>query len=291
MKNVIAPLVNGVFGNSISLADRGFNYGDGLFETIALIERELPLWPFHCERLTEGCERLKIPLEPSLVVNYIKTFVQNLPEQITHGVVKIVVTRGEGGRGYAVPEPVTPTICITYHDFAPCIDQVTPNQIRLGLCQLRLSSQPLLAGIKHLNRLENVIARTELQHSLVDDGVLLDADEHVIETTSANIFVVKNNRIITPSLDAAGVNGVARRFIIQHFSQLFDSGNRLLAVEKLSVDDLLGADEIFCTNSIWGVRVVQTFENNAWSRWPTAAAVQNYLSEYVSDFLASRKKL
>ncbi len=289
MKNIVAPMVNGSASERLSPADRGFNYGDGLFETIALIDRKLPLWAWHHERLLEGCSRLAIPVESSLVAAHVGGFVQQLPTEITHGVIKIVVSRGEGGRGYAPPSTVKPTICITYHELVPDIDKEEPSEVCLGLCQLRLSSQPLLAGIKHLNRLENIIARAELDNAPVDDGVLLDAQGWVIETTAANLFVVKNSQIKTPALSAAGVNGVARRFIIENFPQIFNASRCSLSVENVSLQDVKEADEVFCTNSIRGVRVVRTFAGNNWQSWPIASVIQQYLSGYVSDFLSSRK--
>ena len=150
-------LVNGVATEQISTRDRGFGYGDGLFESIRLVGTRAPLWARHMQRLATGCERLLIPApDPDRLWHE----TQQVQADMAHAVVRITVTRGIGERGYAPPATPRPTRVVAAFP-APPVAEAAIHGVRMRLCRLRLAEQPRLAGIKHLNRLEQVLARAD----------------------------------------------------------------------------------------------------------------------------------
>jgi 4-amino-4-deoxychorismate lyase len=236
-------LVNGIATDNISAQDRGLLYGDGLFETIAIKNGIYQHLNQHLKRLTIGCERLGIPT-PDL---------DQLREELTlinhsRGVVKIIITRGQGGRGYRSPEPVQPTRVISFHPW-PEYPADHQQGVRVRVCNLRISTQPALAGIKHLNRLENVLARNEWQDTTIAEGLLRDQQGHFIEGTMSNLFMVKNGALHTSSLDQCGVAGVIREIVLELASQ----NGIECHIQNISEAMLKTADELFITNSVIGI--------------------------------------
>ncbi|MEH6504038.1 MAG: aminodeoxychorismate lyase [Cycloclasticus sp.] len=252
-------LINGEYRESISPLDRGFQYGDGLFETI-LVQSACPVFlAEHLDRLQKGCDVLGFPaVDRELISNELTSLINGQQ----HGLLKIVLSRGVGERGFLPPESPTVTRVVS---FSPSNDAVNHALTSLALiqCETRLSRQPVLAGIKHLNQLERVLARRELGHSSAVEGLMLDTDGNVIEGTMSNLFIVKNDVLMTPKLDNSGVLGVIRCFLIQRAKQDGIDCKEL----ELSLDDIKNADEIFMTNSLMPVSAINSLNIDA-SRSP-----------------------
>lgn len=219
--------------------DRGLAYGDGVFETVLLRAGQPVLWRYHYARLARGCQRLNIPL-PSL---------QAL-QATWHGevcteleVLKLIVTRGSGGRGYALPETVSPRLLSWRTPFLANTERWQQG-VCVRMCQLRLGFQPLLAGIKHLNRLENVLARQEWHDGDIAEGLLADADENIVEATSMNVFWQQSGALLTPTLDRCGVAGTLR-------AALLEEG--IVSEAPLPLAALPNVERLWVANSVQGV--------------------------------------
>lgn len=247
-------LINGVPAAEVSINDRGLSYGDGLFETIKIRNGSPVYWQRHINRLLAGCERLKIPYNGTgaLFAEAI-----SLTRNVDQGVLKIIVTRGEGGRGYAFPDRVKATRILALYPEADYPSTLKKHGIRLKTCQTRLAINPLLAGIKHLNRLEQVLARSEFNVPEYNEGLMLDREGRPIEGVMSNIFWVKSGQLFTPALDNCGVEGVIRSIIIE----LAEKNNIGCKIDTFEIDDLMMADEVFMTNSLIGIWPVQQIDN------------------------------
>lgn len=240
-------LVNGDAIEQVSALDRGLAYGDGLFESIRLVGALAPLWSRHMQRLGEGCRRLRMPAPDTA---QLWREVLQVSDKMAQSVVRITVTRGQGRRGYAPPDLIEPTRVVAA--FAPPVmtGDAYLRGVRMRLCSLRLAEQPLLAGIKHLNRLEQVLARAEWEDPAIADGVLCDGRGRVISATMANLFAIVDGQLLTPALDRCGVAGVARAEVLSACP-----GAR---VGELTLDALLGATEVFLSSSVRGILPVQS---------------------------------
>lgn len=245
--------VNGVEGAGIPVHDRGLNYGDGLFETILFVDGVAPLWSRHRERLEAGAARLGFPLPP---INALFTVAQQAGSGLERAAVRITITRGVGERGYAPPVPTAPN-WIVAASLAPVVaPDWYARGIRVRCCGLRLASQPLLAGLKHLNRLEQVLARAEWSDAEIAEGLLGDAAGRVIGATAANLFVVRGGRVFTPALDECGVAGVSRAEVL---------ARREVAIGSLTWNELMHADEVFLTSSLRGILPVRGIDAQAFA--------------------------
>lgn len=233
---------------ALSALDRGLLYGDGLFETVLFLRGVAPLWPRHLARLREGLQRLAIAA-PDLAVLHDEAVA--LSADLDRAVVRITVTRGVGERGYAPPVATQPTRILAATP-APLFPADWYAQgIRVRCCGLRLAAQPLLAGVKHLNRLEQVLARAEWDDAAVAEGLLGDEHGHVVCATAANLFAVVGGRLLTPSLQRCGVAGVARAEVL---------ARRAVEVRTITWDELMRADEIFLTSSVRGILPVRRID-------------------------------
>ena len=185
-------IVNGDISSVISIQDRGFNYGDGVFETIALVEENLVFWTEHYQRLQLGCNTIGIecPSEESLK-NDIKCLCESIQEK-QNFVVKIIVTRGNSERGYKVNNEAETNVSVKLSTFPIYSSDFWLNGITVKYCKTRLSLQKQLAGIKHLNRLEQVLARREWDEEY-QEGLVSDNDGYLIE---AVFFIFLSNQVI-----------------------------------------------------------------------------------------------
>ncbi len=244
-------MVNGEMQTTLSVADRGLQYGDGLFETIALRGGVLEFWGDHMARLQQGAERLSIPQpDPDQLRAEAEQLIKM--EEYDPGVLKIVLTRGVGGRGYLAPQPATPTriLSLTPFPYSEERQQAARKQgVRLHICNTRLGDNPTLAGIKHLNRLEQVLARNEWSDSTIAEGVVMNQQGQMVEGTMSNLFFVRDGEIITPDLSHCGVDGVIRRQLLQQFEQRGIE----VAVRAVPLQELVVVDEAFCCNSLIGI--------------------------------------
>ena len=242
--------VNGVLDAAISPLDRGFAYGDGVFETCRYQNGSIPLWQYHRERLLKSAERLGIPLDEQLLLRYRDELLAQIDaSQTPDGVLKVTVTRGVGGRGYRVPDVVKPTYCLGVFSANPLHIEQYRAGVSVRVCNLRLSQNPALAGMKHLNRLEHILARAEWMDEFAE-GLLLDTKGRVIEATVSNLFAIKDNQLYTPDLASAGVAGVMRRLIIERLAPALELD---VNVVDIDLDFIAIADEIFLCNSVYGI--------------------------------------
>ncbi|MEO6927134.1 MAG: aminodeoxychorismate lyase [Rhodanobacter sp.] len=262
---VARVLVNGAIASQASVFDRGFGYGDGLFESVRLVDGRAPLWPRHMHRLADGCARLRIPAPDAL---QLWSEVQRVSEELAQAVVRITVTRGIGERGYA--PPVSPQPCRVVAAFAAPTpgDDVYNHGLHMRVCDLRLAEQPLLAGIKHLNRLEQVLARAEWSDPAIAEGLLRDSHDRVISATMANLFVVIDGVLVTPVLDRCGVAGVARAEVLATHPQA--------RVTELNLAALSAASEIFLSSSVRGILPVQSLDEWSFEPGPLTRQLQQH---------------
>lgn len=268
-------LINGAPGSLISIRNRGLLYGDGVFRTLRIDRGKALHWPLHYRKLHSDCAALGIacPDETILCAELDRVLAQH-PD----GVVKLIVTRGAGGRGYAPGNHASPT-WIWDHFPAPDYPPDWATQgVKASLCGLRLSAQPFLAGVKHLNRLENVLAAMESEASggeQVAEGLLLDADGRVIEGVRSNLFMVVQGVLVTPDLSRCGVAGVQRERVMAWAQQ---QGVRL-QVRDIWLDEIWNVDELFIVNSIIGLWPIRELAQHHWKHFPLATRILNDLQE------------
>ena len=262
-------LINGSFDHAISPFDRGFAYGDGVFRTLVMRDGMPENWPLHYQKLVADCGAIGIvcPSAELLMSDLQQLF---LPDGLTENhlaIAKIIITRGEGERGYAPPAVTMPLRVVIKAAMPQYPVENFVNGVNLYLCETRLAHQPKLAGIKHLNRLENVLARMEWNDPTIAEGVMLDADSNVIECTSANIFARFGDVLLTPDLRQCGVAGVTRQRImnIVHLLSL------RIAVETFNVEKLLSADEAMICNSLYGAWQIREIQHRTWQTGSLAA--------------------
>ncbi len=238
--------VNGEPAETLRLADRGLQYGDGLFETLAVIDGRVRRLELHLERLREGCARLRLPMPDE---SLLRKEVQEAAAGEGRAVLKLMLTRGSGGRGYRAPEPATATRLLFRHPWPDYPASWSTDGIELRICTTRLAVGSSLAGLKHLNRLEQVMARSEWSEG-APEGLMLDAEGRVVEGTMTNLFASPaEGRLLTPDLSRSGVAGVTRRHILARA----EAEGLRAEIRDLSLEQLLDCREIFVCNSIAGV--------------------------------------
>lgn len=258
-------LINGKATDQISVTDRGLHYGDGVFETLKVQSGSLQHWREHMARLQMGCQRLQLP-PPDITV--LKSEAEQLINQrgnSGNAILKIIITRGSGQRGYKLPVPQEPTRILAIHPFPDYPQSYWTHGVKMVICKTRLACNRRLAGIKHLNRLEQILASSEWEDSEIVDGVMLDKDQHVIEGTMSNLFWVHEDKLCTPDLSECGVEGVMRKQILQLAKEL----QLPVMIGHYFIEDFLSADEILITNSIygiWPVRQIDQYEFNPGSK-------------------------
>jgi 4-amino-4-deoxychorismate lyase len=238
-------LINGKPGLTLAGNDRGFHYGDGVFETIRVIRSKPVLWDYHDRRLTQACGRLRIPLDRNLLAEEMHGFLEESPAE---GVLKIIVSRGPGGRGYKPPVTPEVTRVLQFHSLPEQNPLKRQKGIAVIFCRQTLGSNKTLAGIKHLNRLDQVLASMELVEG-IDEGLMLSEQGMVVEATRSNLFAALEGSLITPDLSLAGVNGIMREYLMD----CFQANGETVKVQSLRPQELCKASEIFLCNSVFGV--------------------------------------
>ncbi|MDH5377080.1 MAG: aminodeoxychorismate lyase [Gammaproteobacteria bacterium] len=250
-------LVNGEETVSVNVKDRGFQYGDGLFETIAVKEGKPLLWAEHMARLKTGCERLGIPhVEERIWQEDLARILDSSPRQV----LKLVLSRGIGERGYMHPYPIVPTRVCSTSAWPEYLASYLQKGIRIIQCKTPVSENTALAGLKHLNRLENVLARAEWHEPDIVEGLLTDSQARIVEGTMSNVFSVQNGELQTPLLDVAGVAGVMRAKVME-FAQKLGIPHKETRLTRASVEH---ASELFVCNSVIGVLPVSYFEDRSY---------------------------
>jgi 4-amino-4-deoxychorismate lyase len=256
----------------VSISDRGFQYGDGLFETIAVRNGEPRLWQYHLDRLAKGCERLGIhmPSESALYEGLVQALqYSNAPT--AHACAKIVISAGSGLRGYGRTTADSPTVLYRAFHSAPQALDSYKDGIDTVICRTRLASGSTTAGLKTLNRLEQVLARSEFAETDVFEGLTLDAEDNIICGTMSNVFFVNDKSISTPPLDRCGVEGVMRRHVIE----TLDEQEITVALQSYSLSRLEDADEVFLSNSQFGVMPIKRCMD---MKWPVGEVTQKVMT-------------
>ncbi|MEQ1511066.1 MAG: aminodeoxychorismate lyase [Lysobacteraceae bacterium] len=242
---------------------RGFAYGDGVFETMRAIDGSIPWWPAHRARLALGAARLRIAL-PSPERLDIELY--DWLSQHRDAAIKLIVTRGSGGRGYAPTADAPPVWMLTASALPP------PSRhggLVLRWCDTRLSRQPLLAGIKHCNRLEQILARSEWSDPGIDEGLMLDTEGDVVAATAANLFVLRDGHWWTPPVDVCGIAGVCRGWALQ----VLATGER-----RLGMGEVETADAVILCNAVRGILPVARLGDRVWSPHPAVDEARRRLA-------------
>ncbi len=263
--------VNGHPAAPLDPADRGLHYGDGLFETIAMRDGRPRFLEWHFERLTEGARRLGFP-DPE--VDRWRAEL-GLASPVKRAVIKLILTRGPGERGYRPPRKPQPTRVMVVSDWPNWPESAWTEGVKLGWCRMRLGRNPVLAGIKHLNRLEQVIARAEWDDDDVKEGLMRDDRDHVISATQANLFARVKGAWVTPLLDENGVAGVMRR-AFNHWSEL---RGEPVVERALAVAEVAAASALLLTNTLIGAWPVRELAGRPLRLDPAAREFNAWLAE------------
>lgn len=264
-------LVNGRKTQSVDVSDRGFQYGDGIFETIGVVEG-MPLFlEEHLDRLERGCERLIIPLQDkSLLLREVDAVI---PEG-NDGVVKIIVSRGCVGRGYQPSRDAIPTRVVSFHSGPAYPQSFQCEGVSVLLCDTRLGLNNSIAGLKHLNRLEQVLASMEWNERDFQEGLMMDQEGYIVEGSKTNIFAVNRGVLHTPRIDRCGVLGIMRSVVIE----VALANGIEVHQTRLTLDELVNADELFLTNSVIGIWPVKQFQSTRYRVGPIALKLQSLLA-------------
>ncbi len=263
---MIPTLIDGVETDRLAVTDRGLQYGDGLFETIAVRESGLCLWTEHFSRLSRGADRLGIPCPPE---ELLLRDCARLTAGASAAALKIVLTRGSGGRGYGPPESPHPTRILSLHPWPDYPRRWSERGVAVTFCRSSLGVNPILAGLKHLNRLEQVMARSEWRDPGIAEGLMQDGTGRVIGGTMSNLFLVGEGRLLTPRLDTCGIAGTVRDLVLRMAGSF-----GIEAVESdLRQADVTSASGLFLTNALIGVWPVQRLGEQAMSLEPLPAGL------------------
>lgn len=275
-------LINGEERAAIAVDDRGLAYGDGLFETLAVRDGRPCCWLDHLDRLARGAARLRIPL-PS--PSRLEADAKQLTTGVDAGTLKIILTRGRSSRGYRPPSAPRPTRALILNDAVAAASHDQANQgARVRLCEARLGINPQLAGIKHLNRLEQVLARSEWADENIDEGLMLDAEGTLVCGTMSNLVLIDEGGLKTPRLDRCGVAGTARARLLQAAA----AAGLKVREARCSPAELLRARGALLTNALIGIWPVRAFEGRAFDLaqlpWALIESVRSQLLQPESDW-------
>lgn len=261
-------LINGIAARGIDPLDRGLQYGDGVFRTLKVVSGQVRWWRDHYAKLVDDCLALglRCPAEDVL-----KAEVGQMVSLPGIGSVKIIITRGTGPRGYKVSPQAEPTrMVMAFRD-----SNIGTEAAQVRWCGLRLSRQPRLARIKHLNRLENILARSEWDDADIAEGLLQDDSGHVICGTMTNLFIVEHGTLITPDLSQCGVAGVTRGRLLRAASR----HGLAWQIATLSPERVLAAEQVLLCNSLVEIWRVEKLGAKYWPDNGWAHKLRNWLNE------------
>lgn len=252
-------LVNGQSAQTLALTDRAIQFGDGVFRTVKCCDGKLAFWTRHYRKLCADCATLGITAPDEAVL--LDEMRQLLAQTGWHDAVfKIIVTRGESARGYAVPAGIVPNRIVQIAPWSAYPQQGYREGVTIRLCRIRACWQPALAGVKHLNRLENVMARREWSDPAILEGLLLDRDGQVLEGVMSNVLASLDGALVTPVLESGGVAGVMREVALEAARRLgWPVAERVLPLEVF-----LQAQQVWLCNSLLGLMPVAALEKQRW---------------------------
>lgn len=242
--------INGRQDLDISVTDRALNYGDGLFTTAKISQGKIELLAEHIQRLEQGCAQIFIE---GVNFAWLQEHIIEVAKAFPLAVLKVVISAGAGGRGYSRTGVAHPNVIVSVHPYPTHYQHLQKVGINLGVANTMLGINPQLAGLKHLNRLEQVLVRKELDGRAEDDLLVLNIHQHIVETSSANIFYQVNNKWFTPDLKISGVNGIIRQRILKAQPDV--------VLSKDNVSALADVSAMFVCNCVFGITPVRCFNN------------------------------
>jgi len=267
-------LINGVAADYLTINDRAIHYGDGVFETILCHNNHLFYWHQHYQRLLKSANKLQLACadEQTLLDDIACLLTINKQVDSATFVLKVILTRGSSERGYAFEKNTAINRLVLISTIDSNYSSLLTGELSTGelfVCKQQISINESLAGLKHLNRLENVLARNEWSTTAgaginmnnsnnIADGLMLNANQHVIEGTMSNLFAVKDNQLFTPDLSQSGVNGIMRDVIIN----LAENNNIRLSIVNIKLDELLAMDALFISNSLIGMKSINKLSSS-----------------------------
>ncbi len=266
-------LINGHRQDQLSAHDRGLHFGDGVFETVAIEDGRALCLDRHLARLAHGCARLAIPAPEAATL---EEECARVCDGAGRAVLKLVITRGASGRGYAPDKRVSATRVVARYPWPSYPADARSGGVAVRICATGLGRNPRLAGVKHLNRLEQVLARTEEDPAGCDEGIMLDDRGRVVAGVMSNVFVRRDGCLCTPDLSECGVAGIMRALVLEAAQQVT---GREPQVAALTVDELSTAEECFVTNSLIGIWPIKAVDGRALRVGPVAHALQKLLTE------------
>jgi len=258
-------------GNALSVLDRGLHYGDGLFETIACEHGRPRLIERHLQRLASGCERLGlVPVDSAALAREVR----ELAAGTSRAIVKLLLSRGVSrARGYG-PEGSERPVRVALRYAWPVQNPEGAEQgVRVRRASLQLGENPALAGIKHCNRLEQVLARREWTDPAIAEALMFSSSGALISGTMSNVFVVRESKVLTPCIDRCGVAGIMRGLVLE-----IAAADGIDAEERrLDAADLASAEELFITNALIGIRPVREVDGTSIAVGPVTRRLQAQL--------------
>ncbi|MDP2561682.1 aminodeoxychorismate lyase [Psychrobium sp. 1_MG-2023] len=262
--------LNGKACDNIAINDRGLAYGDGLFTTMLVEKGQCCLFERHLARLQNGIKQLAMS---QIDFGQLIEQLTSLANEIEHGVIKVIITRGQGVRGYSSLGCDTPSVIVSHSAYPTSYDDYIKHGLNLGVSTIALGLNPLTAGIKHLNRLEQVLVRQQIDQEQWADAVVLDCQGYVVETNMANLFWVSDGTVKLPALDFAGVDGVMRQHILAYLKQQ----QIPYEIDRFRLGSLVSAEEIFISNSLIKVVPITAIAEHAYSIGPITQQLQRNL--------------
>lgn len=263
-------LIDGLETAALPADDRGLQYGDGVFETLAVVNGKPRHWAAHMRRLSEGCQRLRIA-RPE--IGLLAGDCERLCGGVEQAVLKIIVTRGSGGRGYKFDAGAPARRILSLHAWPDYPPSYLSKGVKTRLCQTPLAAHPILAGIKHLNRLENVLARAEWNDADVAEGLMSDTQGNLVEGTMSNVFMVLEGRLFTPDLNGRGIEGITRARVLRAADDLAIEHE----VSTWNAAELQYADELFVCNSIIGIWPLRAVDDWLFQPGPVTRRLMRHL--------------
>lgn len=266
---MLDSLVNGEISSFVATDSRGLNYGDGVFETMVVHQGTPRWWQAHMDRLGIGCKRLGLQMpQQAILLREVNTVSAGLAS----AVVKIVLTRQGQARGYGFDANSGCDRVVSAHAMPENLKEPVLKGVRAKTCDLRLAIQPALGGIKHLNRLEQVLATAEHYENDVREGILLDQESNVVSAISANLFIVMAQNLLTPRLDQCGVRGVVRGQILTAFKSRCEQ-------RRIQPDFLREAHEVFICNSVRGIVPITRVDAQDYEIGPVTRELQSWFQD------------
>ena len=262
-------LVNGEISAFVPVTNRGLHFADGVLELIPVLQGRPLRWQLHMDRLSLSCERLGVTAPAQAIL---LREVQTVSAGLAEAVVQIIVTRNGSSDTYATADDSGCTRIVSAHAYPTDALERSRHGVKARICDLRLSIQPALGGINHLNRLERVLATREMSGQDEQEGLLLDTEGNVISAIDANVFIVMGDRLLTPRLDRCGVRGILRAQVLAHFSARCEQ-------RRIQEDFLREAHEVFLCDTVRGISPVTDIGDIHYGIGSVTREVQAWLLE------------